>query len=246
VSREWDAVTYDRLASPMTRWGEAVVGWLELDGDERVMDAGCGTGRVTERLVERLPRGRVVAVDGSSAMVEQARSRLRPYGERVEYVVADLSVPIPVDPPVNAILSTATFHWILDHDALFANLAAVLRPGGQLAAQCGGAGNIATIEGALREMGEDFDGRKHYATPQETRTRLERAGFTDVETWLHDEPTELDPQDVEPYLATICLGDHVEGMADDDRDRFVAEVARRLPGPRIDYVRLNIRARRAA
>ena len=246
MSREWDAVTYDRLASPMTRWGEAVVGWLELDGDERVMDAGCGTGRVTERLVERLPRGRVVAVDGSSAMVEQARARLSPFGERVEYVVADLSAPIPVDPPVDAILSTATFHWIVDHDALFANLAAVLRPGGQLAAQCGGAGNIASIQAALREMGEGFEGRKHFATADETRTRLERAGFTDVETWLHDEPTELDPQDVEPYLATICLGDNVEGMADDERERFVAEVARRLPGPRIDYVRLNIRARRAA
>jgi trans-aconitate 2-methyltransferase len=246
VSREWDAVTYDRLASPMTRWGETVAGWLELEGDERVMDAGCGTGRVTERLIERLPRGRVVAVDGSSAMVEQARARLSPFGERVEFAVADLSQPIRVDPPVDAILSTATFHWILDHDALFANLAAVLRPGGQLAAQCGGAGNIASIQTALRELGEGFEGRKHFATADETRTRLERAGFTDVETWLHDEPTELDPQDVEPYLATICLGDHVEGMADDERERFVAEVARRLPGPRIDYVRLNIRARRAA
>ena len=92
----------------------------------------------------------------------------------------------------------------------------------------------------------DFEGRKHFATADETRMRLERTGFTDVQTWLHDEPTELAPQDVEPYLATICLGDHVEGMADDERARFVAEVARRLPGPRIDYVRLNIRARRAA
>ena len=246
MTREWDALTYDRLASPMTRWGEAVVGWLELDGGERVMDAGCGTGRVTERLVERLPRGRVVAVDGSSAMVEQARARLSRFGDRVEYVVADLSERIPVDPPVDAILSTATFHWIVDHDALFANLAALLRPGGQLAAQCGGAGNIASIQHALRDLGEDLEGRKHFAGAEETRRRLERAGFGDVETWLHDEPTELEPQDVEPYLATICLGDHVEGMADDERERFVAEVARRLPGPRIDYVRLNIRARRAA
>jgi trans-aconitate 2-methyltransferase len=151
-----------------------------------------------------------------------------------------------VDPAVDAILSTATFHWIVDHDALFANLAAVLRPGGQLAAQCGGAGNIASIEAALHEMGEGFEGRKHYASAEDTRTSLERAGFTDVETWLHVEPTELEPEDVEPYLATICLGDHVETMGEDERQRFVADVARRLPGPWIDYVRLNIRARRAA
>src|SRR4249919_2427191 len=245
MTREWDALTYDRLASPMTRWGEAVVGWLELEGDERVMDAGCGTGRVTERLMERLPDGHVVAVDGSSAMVEHARTRLSPFGDRVEYVVADLSRPIPVDPPVDAILSTATFHWIPDHDALFANLAAVLRPGGQLAAQCGGAGNIASIEAALRAMGADL-GRKHFATPEATAARLEAAGFVYVETWLHEEPTPVPAEDLEAYLGAICLGDHVESMAQDERRAFVHEVARRLPGPAIDYVRLNIRARRAS
>jgi trans-aconitate 2-methyltransferase len=245
MPREWDAVAYDRLGSPMTRWGEAVVGWLELDGDERVLDAGCGTGRVTERLLERLPRGRVIALDGSTAMVDRARARLAPFTPRVEYVVADLSRALPIHEPVDAILSTATFHWILDHDALFANLAAVLRPGAQLAAQCGGAGNTASIEAALRELGEDFAGRKHFATQEDTRTRLKHAGFTEIETWLHEEPTDLEPEDLEPYLATICLGDHVEAMTDAERGRFVRAVADRMPGPRIDYVRLNIRARRA-
>lgn len=143
-------------------------------------------------------------------------------------------------------MSTATFHWITDHDALFRQLADVLRPGGQLAAQCGGAGNISSVETALRDLGEDFQGRKQFATPEATRTRLEAAGFNDVETWLRDEPTELAPEDLEAYLATICLGDHVESMTDHERQRFVHEVAIRLPGPRIDYVRLNIRARRAS
>jgi trans-aconitate 2-methyltransferase len=226
----------------MTRWGEAVVGWLDLAGDERVLDAGCGTGRVTERLRDRLPRGRVVALDGSPSMIGQARTRLG--DDRVEFVVADLQRPLPIDEPVDAILSTATFHWIADHDALFANLAAVLRPGGQLAAQCGGAGNIASIEAALREIGAD-PGRKHFATPEATAARLETAGFTDVECWLHDEPTPLPEGALEPYLDAICLGDHVEHMRQDERRRFVHEVARRLPASAIDYVRLNIRARRA-
>ena len=59
MPRDWDARTYDRVADPMTRWGAAVLDRLALDGDERVLDAGCGTGRVTEALAERLPRGRV-------------------------------------------------------------------------------------------------------------------------------------------------------------------------------------------
>jgi trans-aconitate 2-methyltransferase len=243
MTREWDAAAYDRLPIPMTAWGAKVLDWLDLDGDERVLDAGCGTGQVTELLRDRLPRGTVVALDGSAAMVERARERLGP--DRVEFVVADLSKPLPIA-SVDAILSTATFHWVLDHDALYGDLAAVLRPGGQLAAQCGGAGNIESIRTALREMGEDFEGHKHFATPQETTTRLEAAGFTAIECWLRDEPVPLQQGDLEPYLEAICLGDHVENMTADERTGFVREVARRMPAPTIDYVRLNIRARRLA
>jgi trans-aconitate 2-methyltransferase len=242
--RDWDAGTYDRLPIPMTAWGEVVVGWLELRGDERVLDAGCVTGQVTASLRERLPRGHVIALDGSASMIERARARLR--DDRVEYVVADLQFPLPIDPPVDAILSTATFHWIRDHDALFRRLADVLISGGQLAAQCGGFGNIASIEAALAGMGETFQGRKHFATPASTRTRLEAAGFIDVTCWLTNEPTPVPKSDLEPYLEAICLGDHVEGMDEASRRAFVHEVAVRMPAPVIDYVRLNIRARRAS
>jgi trans-aconitate 2-methyltransferase len=226
----------------MTRWGETVVGWLDLMGGERVLDAGCGTGQVTATLRDRLPHGHVIALDGSPSMIERARSRL---GEdRIEYLVADLRRPLPIDGSVDAILSTATFHWIPDHDAMFANLAAVLTPGGQLAAQCGGAGNVASIEAALRDMGADL-GDKHFATPEATAARMRAAGFVDVECWLHEEPTPLPEEDLEPYLEAICLGDRVEHMPDDVRVAFVHEVAQRMPEPTIDYVRLNIRARRA-
>jgi trans-aconitate 2-methyltransferase len=235
-------VAYDRLPIPMTRWGEAVVGWLDLSGDERVLDAGCGTGKVTALLRDRLPRGAVIALDGSHSMIARAKERLG--DERVEFVVADLQGPLPIDPPVDAVLSTATFHWIADHDALFRHLAAIVRPGGQLAAQCGGEGNIASIGAALRDLG--MEQRKHYAGPDPTRARLEAAGFIDVDVWLHEEPTPLPDADLEPYLEAICLGDHVQAMTTEERRSFVHEVASRMPGPVIDYVRLNIRARRAA
>ncbi len=164
----------------MTAWGEVVVGWLDLRGDERVLDAGCGTGRVTALLRDRLPRGRVIAVDGSASMIERARERLG--RDRVEYLVADLQGaaaagaaggcgPVHGDVP-------------LDHGprCVVPRTGGVLDPAGQLAAQCGGAGNIASIEAALRAMGEDFRGRKHFATPEATRARLEAAGFIEVET----------------------------------------------------------------
>jgi trans-aconitate 2-methyltransferase len=130
--------------------GRDVLDRLDLNGDERVLDAGCGTGRVTAALVERLPRGEVVAVDGSPAMVEAARERL---GDSVELRVADL-LELELERPVDAIPSTATFHRVADHERLFARLRELLRPGGRLVAQCGGAGNIAALKAAAEEVGE--------------------------------------------------------------------------------------------
>ena len=242
MPRDWDAATYDRLPIPMTSWGEAVVRRLDLAGAERVLDAGCGTGQVTERLLERLPRGHVIALDGSPSMIKQARQRLG--DERVEYVVADLLDPLPIEAPVDAILSTATFHWIPDHDRLFSNLSAVLRPDGQLSAQCGGVGNIGNIAMIVRELGSDVELGKVFPTPEETTGRLEAAGFVDVECWLHDEPATLPAHDLEPYLRTVCLGGLLDDMEDTERDAFVRAVAERMPKPTIDYVRLDIQARR--
>lgn len=245
MPRDWDASTYDRIADPMFRWGVVVAGWLDLRGDERALDAGCGSGRVTEVLLERLPRGGVVALDGSPSMIEEARRRLARFGDRVEYLVADLGRPIPMDEQVDAILSTAVFHWVADHDALFANLAEVLRSRGQLVAQCGGAGNLATLATVLADLGSDPFAAKVFPTAAETRARMDRAGFTDIELWLQEEPTPLEPgPPLETYLRTVVLGGHLDTLPEGERDAFVHEVAERLPEPVLDYVRLNIRARR--
>jgi trans-aconitate 2-methyltransferase len=239
---DWDAGTYDRVSDPLLHMGDPVVRRLALRGDERVLDAGCGSGRVTELLLERLPAGQVVALDGSAAMIAEAGRRLAPWGDRVELVTADLGQPIPID-PVDAVLSTATFHWVPDHDALFANLAAVMRPGAQLAAQCGGHGNIATVAAALVDLG--IAPAWNFATPEATVHRLANAGFTDAEVWLEPHPVELEPgEPLLTYLATIPLKDVVAAVPEGERRALVEAVAERLPGPVLDYVRLNITARR--
>jgi trans-aconitate 2-methyltransferase len=245
--RDWDAATYDRVAHPMTRWGSAVLDRLPLHGDETVLDAGCGSGRVTELLADRLPNGRVVALDASPSMIDEARRRLARFGDQVSYVVADLGQPMPLGPtaPVDAIVSTATFHWVPDHDALFRNLAAVVRTRGRLVAQCGGSGNIASIQSVLATIGDGWLGDVHFETPEATERRLRAAGFVNVETWLQPEPTRFEPgEPFETYLRTVVLGSHVARLPPGERDGFVAEVSARLSEPVIDYVRLNIVARR--
>jgi trans-aconitate 2-methyltransferase len=245
TARDWDAATYDRVADPMTRWGAVVLDRLPLRGDERVLDAGCGTGRVTELLAERLPDGRTVALDASAAMLAEARLRLARFGDRVEFVEADLGRPLPLAEPVDAILSTATFHWVPDHDALFANLSAVLRPGGRLVAQCGGAGNIGNVRRVLEGLGDGWLGHVRFETPEATAERLRRSGFEEIETWLAEEPTRLEPGErLVVYLETVVLRHVVDRMPPAERRPFAIRVAERLPEATIDYVRLNIMARR--
>jgi trans-aconitate 2-methyltransferase len=246
TTRDWDASTYQRVALPHEDWARAVLDRLGLHGDETVLDAGCGSGRTTAIVIARVPDGRVVAVDGSPSMVEKVKEVLRPQDVAI---VSDLT-KMELDDQVDAVFSTAVFHWILDHDALFARMRAALREGGRFAAQCGGEGNI----DAFRKAGEEVAAREpyaehlvgidklwNYAVAEETGARLRAAGFADVRCWL--EPWPVDPPEPEVFARTICLGAHVERLPEDLRDQFVADVLAAQPSPlRLDYVRLNIEA----
>ena len=249
IAREWDGATYDRVSAPMEAMGREVLARLELSGDETVIDAGCGSGRVTAALLERLPRGRVIAVDGAVSMIEVARKR---FGERDDlvFVVADLCELELGDLRADAILSTATFHWIKDHAGLFAHLRAVLRDGGRLVAQCGGRGNIRVV----REAGEavsavepfskylgDWPGPWRYAAPEETEELLHAAGFSSARCWLQEWPVETD--DPRTYYRNIIMGAHLGQLPDELREPFLDAVFARLERPElIPYVRLNIDA----
>lgn len=224
--RAWDGVSYDRISGPMEELGRQVLARLQLRGDEVVLDAGCGSGRITELLLERLPRGWVIAVDGSASMVDAAQKRLK----GVDVRLMDL-LELELEEPVDAILSTATFHWIADHERLFGRLRAALRPGGRLVAQCGGEGNIDVLRGTARavclrepytEHFRDWRAPWNYAAPGETRRRLLGAGFSDAECWLAAAPKE--PEHPREFLATIVLGPHVQLLPEALREPFMDDV----------------------
>ncbi|HZO06310.1 MAG TPA: methyltransferase domain-containing protein, partial [Solirubrobacterales bacterium] len=245
-----DAATYQRISVPHEEWAEAVLERLPLRGEETVLDAGCGTGRVTRMLVERLPDGRVIAVDGSAAMVEKVREVLRPQDEAF---VADLSA-LELEQPVDAIVSSAVFHWIKDHDELFRRMRACLKPGGRLAAQCGGAGNIDGFRRAGKTVAErepyaphfeDFGDLWFYAGAEETEARLRAAGFEQIRCWL--EPWQVSPPEPVDFTRTIMLSGHIDRLPAELHDRFVADVIAAAGEPLVlDYVRLNIEAVAAA
>ena len=243
-SRDWDAATYDRVSDVQFAWALEQLERLPLRGDEVVLDAGCGSGRVTAELVARVPRGRVYGVDVAPSMFAHARERLGDSATILGQDLLELDLPERVD----VVFSNATFHWVQDHDALFAALGRALRPHGRLVAQCGGEGNVASFlraaDSAAREdeFARYFEWWRwpgHFASAGETSARLSRAGFTEVACWL--ERRLVTPADPTSFVQAVCLVRHLDQLPGELRPSFRDHVLGRLGSPVvIDYVRLNM------
>ena len=255
--RSWDGDAYHRLSTPMVEMALPVLDRLAVRDGESVIDAGCGSGRVTQYLLERNPTGTVVAVDADADMVRAAAETLAATHAIVRQVdLLELDVPaLDVGlAAVDAVFSTATFHWIKDHDTLFRRLFDALVPGGRLEAQCGGGANVAGVHAAANKVAEKpqyrdaLAGVEHvtsFYTAEQTEARLRDAGFTDVRAWLEDNP--VVSEDPVGYLSTIILGQHRERLGEELGAVYVRAVAEELGFPgtvTFDYVRLNISATR--
>jgi len=246
MATPWDAGTYDRTSEPQQAWASEVLVRLKgIAPDATVLDVGCGTGRVTEALLELVPAGRVPAIDQSAEMVALARERLGGRAEVWRQDVLDLGLERAVD----AIVSTATLHWVPDHDKLWPRLASALRPGGALEVQCGGKGNIArvrrVIDAVAHEMAPELVGWSPwcFAGPEETARRLREAGFAEPRCWVEERPTY--PDDVDAFVRTSILAAHLARLSSERGERFARAVVDRMRLP-LDYVRLNVSAGRGS
>jgi trans-aconitate 2-methyltransferase len=242
VGTPWDAQTYDQTSAPQQTWASEVLERLcGIAADATVLDVGCGTALVTERLLALVPQGRVLAIDQSPEMVALARARL---GDRARVWCQDV-LELELEEPVDVVVSTATLHWVPDHDRVWSQLASALRPGGVLEVQCGGEGNIdrvrEVIDAVAREQAPELIGFSPwvFASPRATERRLQQVGFTEIRCWLEERPTY--PEDVGRFVPTSILAAHLERLPEERRDRFAAAVVAgvRLP---LDYVRLNVSA----
>ncbi len=257
-AREWNADAYHRVSGPQVGWGKKVLSRVQLRGDEVLLDAGCGTGRLTQDLLQALPQGRVVAVDLSQNMLRTAREHLAPqFRGKVTFLAADLA-DLPFERAFEGIFSTAAFHWVTDHDRLFRSLFRALRPGGWLIAQSGGGPNLARLRERVRKLiatpkYSPFLGHYRepweYASAETTAERLRRAGFIAIATSLEPAPTvfESDARFSE-FIRNVVLHRHLEFIPQAHlRDQFIQELTRQAasddPAYGLDYWRLNLEGR---
>lgn len=189
---DWDAADYDDDHAFVHEFGEHVVGLLDPQPGERVLDLGCGTGHLTDEIATAVgDEGEVVGVDQSPAMVAQAREAY----PGLTFERADATDYAP-DEPFDAVFSNAALHWITDQESVVERVADALGPDGRFVAEMGGHGNVATIVDAtvreLAERGYEATSPWYFPTVGEQASLLESHGFEIRRMDLFDRPTELD------------------------------------------------------
>jgi trans-aconitate 2-methyltransferase len=258
---DWDAVRYNRLSDPQFEWGRRVIERLAPRPGERILDLGCGTGRVTAEIAASTPGGFVLGLDRSSTMLQVARQPAAvgviAGATALRFVRAD-GVHLPFVSQFDAVFSTATLHWIADHRAVFKSILDALRPGGRFVAQCGGGSNLARLyrrASALMRIAPfaaQFSSWRDpwkFAWPEPTRAALLRAGFGEVEASLESAPVTF-PTGAEyaEFISCVCVRHHLEHLPAELKAAFVSDLTQSASGDdppyTLDYWRLNIDARR--
>jgi trans-aconitate methyltransferase len=137
---DWDAKTYDSISDTIQSWGLKILEYRNWKGNEIVLDAGCGSGKLTKILSIKVPFGKVFAVDSDLSMITLAKQNLKKT-TNIQFIRNDIS-EIKLADNVDVIFSNAVLHWIIDHKKVFERFWQILKPNGQLLIQCGGYGNL--------------------------------------------------------------------------------------------------------
>ena len=262
---DWDAAKYHRISDPQLAWGRSVAARLIPAAGEHILDLGCGTGRLTAEIAAT-PGIFVVGLDRSAAMLQEAATRF--YRGRnpavalhtqVAFVRGD-GAALPFAGVFEAVFSTATFHWIPDHDSLFRSIHRALKPGGRLVAQAGGAGNLDRLYGRARGLIRSpryarffttWSEPHHFENVADTEKRLKAAGFGPIDVSLVFAPVHFDvPEAYTEFVGAVCLRHQLDCLPVEDREGFMSRVTEEAladdPPLTLDYWRLNISARKAA
>lgn len=253
---DWDAARYHRLSDPQHAWGLRVLDRLVPSNGEAILDIGCGTGRLTTEIAGRAPTAHVIGSDLSTTMLSQARAHS---GSLAQLVQADASRLPFRDGTFDAVFSTATFHWVPDHDALFSEIRRVLKRGGRLVSQCGGGPNLERLYRRANQLRQSVPYAEHFerwkspwnfATASETAARMTAAGFAGQQVWLEPSPISFpDTASYEAFVTTVCLRPYLHHLPEAQRqpfvDALVAAAATDAPPLTLDYWRLNADGRRS-
>lgn len=245
----WNTALYDNRHNYVTKYGEAVLDLLAPQAGERILDIGCGTGHLTQKIAEC--GAHAIGIDSSIDMIATAREKY----PALEFSVGD-ATHFAFDAPFDAVFSNATLHWVKPPEAAAKCIAQVLKPGGRFVAEFGGHGNIGNIAQAVRlayaeVTGEDRPHAWFFPSIGEYAPLLEAHGLEVQVAWLFDRPTPLDGDDGMHSWLRMFGGGMLRGVPTDLFDRVTAKAERTLKKTNYkdgkwfaDYRRIRVVARK--
>lgn len=248
--KHWDPALYDARHSFVWRYGLEVVESLSPQPGERVLDLGCGTGHLTNKIAES--GASVIGIDKSPSMIEQAGAN---YPD-LRFEIAD-GLDFRFDEPFDAVFSNAAIHWMPDPAKVASCVFRALKPGGRFVAELGGKGNLFALHGAIYTALEKAGceppggaGFRYYPTIGEYASVLEAAGFVVASAFYFDRPTPLSggEQGLRHWLE-VFANNMLGGVPRDKLDAVFGDIEDRLRSELYhddswyaDYRRLRVRA----
>ena len=259
----WDAETYDEVSNTHEKWARNIILSRTWSGKEIIMDAGCGSGRITKILSTLVPCGKIYAIDIDENMIKKAKDNLKDF-ENVKVIQSNL-LDInfnKIYSKFNIIFSNAVLHWVLDHYKVFKNFYDILFSDGQLLIQCGGYGNLQNAISTFNIVKDSADFKSYFsnwkevwnfAKPDDTERILKEIGYRNIKVYLEDYPvTFRDRNSYSIYLKTVVLGPYLKYIPSEEiKEKFLQKIVsieeKENHQGRIltlDYKRLNIFASR--
>jgi len=232
----WSAADYASNSSVQQTWARELIARLELRGDERILDVGCGDGKVTAEIAKAVSKGSAVGIDASPQMIEFATAAF-PAGKNpnLEFYVMDAR-HIAFQRKFDLVFSNAALHWVDDHPAFLRGAASVLRPGGRLMVSCGGKGNAHDVFLALRpemrakrwrEFFRKMEAPYFFHSPEEYKKWLPRFGFKTRSVKLAPKDATYEGgEGFAGWLRTTWMP-YTHRVPEDLREQFIAGVVER-------------------
>lgn len=233
MSAKWNPSDYASNSGAQAKWAAELMEKLPLNGDERILDLGCGDGKITVLLAEQVPRGSVLGVDHSAEMIEFALNSHTANLSNIAFQVADAAA-LDLPPEFDRVFSNAALHWVPDHPAVLRGVAASLKSGGRLLFQMGGRGNVDDVSAIMQTLitdarwspyFNDLGSTYFFFGPDEYERWLPEAGLRPLRCELIPKVMTHTPEKFTGWLRTTWLR-YTERVPEDRREDFIAECVR--------------------
>ncbi len=230
---EWNATVYNRQSSLQQALAGKQLGLLTLTGSERVLDVGCGDGKITAEIAARVPRGSVLGVDPSRDMIAFAASHFGPPTHaNLQFEVEDVR-RLPYRSEFDLVVSFNALHWVPDQTAALKSIRAALKDSGRAILKFVPQGTRTSLEDVIEQVrqsarwAEYFSGfQKPYVhfTPDEYRALAEQAGLKVVRTQLEDEAWDFKTREGFVAFARATFVEWTRLLPPDCTDNFISDV----------------------